>query len=375
MANNENSPRRLKGYYPFSKKYPSRRGNQAKSESRRAKKRQRNKKILFCVLLVCLFIVAFIFTKFIYNLITRPLPEPEQNNNPVISTDNIGTVRAFYIENELLGEISDLSKALDEAKTNGFNAVMLDFKTQKGELTYASDELNVKNDLNKIDEVIIEKIKAEGFMLVGRIFCFEDTTAPQRINAYIYEDVEKTKIWFDSSAILGGKVWLDPTSARAQNYICDIIDEVTEMGADCIYLESVQFPEEKSGTKPVYTADDTTLNRNSVLLQFIEKAVDAADRCPVIIGIAYEGAVGGDTEKWGGTLFDTAAAICSPLISVPEGSDYVEFIASSYIVMNDNAKNNFSTLKIIPTVKNQPEDIDFYEKLAKSEADSYIIVP
>ncbi len=375
MANNENSPRRLKGYYPFSKKYPSRRGNQAISESRRTQKRERNKKILFCVLLVCLFVVTFIFAKFIHNLITRPLPEPEQNKTPIISTDNIGTVRAIHIENEILGEISDLSEALDEAKENGFNAVMLDFKTQSGELTYNSDELNVKNNLNKIDNVIIEKIKSEGFMLVGRIFCFEDTVAPQRINAYIYEDVEKTKIWFDNSAILGGRVWLDPTNSRAQNYLCDIIEEVTEMGADCVYLESVQFPAVQNGSKPVYTADDTTLNRNSVLLGFIEKAVDAADKCPVIIGVSYEGAVGGDAEKWGGTLFDTAAAVCSPLISVPEGSDYVEFIADSYIVMNDNAKNNFSTLKIIPTVKNQPEDIEFYEKLAESKADSYIIVP
>ncbi len=375
MANNENSPRRLKGYYPFSKKYPSRRGNQAISESRRTQKRERNKRILFCVLLVCLFVFTFIFAKFIHNLITRPLPEPEQNTPPVISTDNIGTVRAIHIENEVLEEISDLSEALDEAKQNGFNAVMLDFKTQEGYLTYNSDELSVKNNLNKIDNVIIEKIKSEGFMLVGRIFCFEDTVAPQRINAYIYEDIEKTKIWFDNSAISGGRVWLDPTSTRAQNYICEIIEEVTEMGADCIYLESVQFPVADKNVKPVYTADDTTLNRNSVLLQFIEKAVDAADRCPIIIGVSYEGAVGGNAEKWGGTLFDTAAAVCSPMISVLEGSDYVEFVADSYIVMNDNAKNNFSTLKIIPTVKNQPEDIEFYEKLAESKADSYIIVP
>lgn len=376
MANNENSPRRLKGYYPFSKKYPSRRGNQAISESRKTKKRERNKKILFCVLLVCLFISTFIFAKFIHNLITRPLPEPEQNDTPVISNDNIGTVRAIYIENEILGEISDLSKALDEAKLNGFNAVMLDFKTKEGYITYNSDELGVSNKkLNKIDSVIIEKIKSEGFMLVGRIFCFEDTVAPQRINAYIYEDIEKTKIWFDNSAILGGRVWLDPTSASAQNYLCDVIKQVTEVGADCVYLESVQFPAVQSGTSPVYTADDTTLNRNAVLLQFIEKAVVAAGRCPVIIGVAYEGAVGGDSEKWGGTLFDTAAAVCSPMISAPEDSDYIQFVADSYIVMNDSAKNNFSTLKIIPTVKMMPEDIDFYEKLTESKADSYIIVP
>lgn len=375
MANNENSPRKLKGYYPFSKKYPSQRGNQAISESRRTHKRERNKRILFCVFLVCLFVFTFIFSKFMHNLVTRPLPEPEQNDNHIISTDNIGTIRAIYIENENLEDISDLSETLEKAKKNGFNAVMLDFKNKNGELAYKSNEINVPNQLNKIDDVIIEKIKAEGFMLIGRIYCFEDTVAPQRLNAYIYENVEKTEIWFDNSAILGGRVWLDPTNTRSQNYICDLIKEITKMGADCVYLDSVHFPEVNSSTKPVYTADDTTLNRNAVLLQFIEKAVDVAGRCPVIIGVDYEGAVGGNTEKWGGTLFDTAAAVCSPLVSVPEGSDYVEFVSSSYVVMNDNAKNNFSTLKIIPTVKNQPEDIEFYEKLAESQAESYIIVP
>lgn len=375
MANNENSPRKLKGYYPFSKKYPSRRGNQAISESRRTQKRERNKKILFCVFLVCLFAFTFIFSQFIHNLVTRPLPQPEKNDNHIISTDNIGTVRAIYIENEILEDISDLSASLDNAKKNGFNAVMLDFKNQNGELAYKSDKLNVTNKLNKIDNIIIEKIKSEGFMIIGRIYCFEDTVAPQRLNAYIYENIEKTEIWFDNSAILGGRVWLDPTNTRAQNYICDIIKEVTKMGADCVYLESVQFPEITGTVKPVYTADDTTLNRNLVLLQFIEDAVSSAGRCPVFIGVDYEGAVGGNTEKWGGTLFDTAAAVCSPMISVPEGSDYVEFIANSYIVMNDTAKNNFSTLKIIPTVKNQLDDVNFYKNLVESTADSYIIVP
>ena len=43
--------------------------------------------------------------------------------------------------------------------------------------------------------------------------------------------------------------------------------------------------------------------------------------------------------------------------------------------MNDKAKNNFSTIKIIPTIKNQPENPDFYEKMSESKAESYIILP
>lgn len=375
MAKNENTPRRLKGYYGFSKKYPSRRGERPIHETPKAKKRERTKKILAGVLLVCLFVFTFIFAKFCYNLSTRPLPQQEENTAPVITADNLGTIRATYIDNQILGEITDLSKALDEAKHNGFNAVMLDFKTQEGILTYESDLISYSADINVIDEVIIDKIKNEGFIIIGRIFCFEDTIAPQRINACVYEDAEKTKIWFDDSAINGGKVWLDPTNSRATNYLCSVIEEVTETGADCIYLQSVEFPQARENSTPVYTADDTTLNRNLVLMQFIENAVESAGDRPVILGMPFECATDGDTEKWGGTLFDTAAPVCSPVLTAPENSSYIEFIENNYIVMNDKVKNNFSTIKVIPTVQNQPEDTDFNKKLSSSGAESYIIIP
>ena len=61
MAKNENAPRRLKGYYGFSKKYPSRRGDRPIHETPKAKKRERTKKILGGVLLVCLFVFTFIY--------------------------------------------------------------------------------------------------------------------------------------------------------------------------------------------------------------------------------------------------------------------------------------------------------------------------
>ena len=375
MAKNENSPRRLKGYYPFSKKYPSRRGDRPIHETPKTKKRERAKKILAGVLLVCLFVFTFVFARFCYNLSTRPLPQQPEDTAPIITADNLGKIRATYIDNSVLGEIKDLSKVLDEAKRNGFNAVVLDFKTQEGVLAFETDLISYSTEINIIDNVIIEKIKSEGFIIVGRIFCFEDTIAPQRINAYVYENAEKTKLWFDDSAINGGRVWLDPTNLRATSYICTIINQVSNLGADCIYLDSVEFPVARQNSKPVFTSDDTTLNRNVVLMKFLEDAVRSANKHPVILGMPLLCATDGDTEKWGGNLFDTAAQIASPELTPPENSSYIEFIENNYIVMNDKAKNNFSTIKIIPTIKNQPENPDFYEKMSESKAESYIILP
>jgi hypothetical protein len=61
MARKENSQRRLKGYYGFQKKYPSRIGERPIHETRKAKKRERIRTILFCVFLCCLFVGIFVF--------------------------------------------------------------------------------------------------------------------------------------------------------------------------------------------------------------------------------------------------------------------------------------------------------------------------
>ncbi len=377
MAKNENSPRRLKGYYKFSKKYPSRHGDSyAIGESRKMRKKERERKILFILLLCCLFVAFYMVVSVGLNLSRKPLPVQNENAEPIITVDNIGTIRAVFIDNETLGELSDLSEALMQAKENGFNAVMLDYKTQEGYLTFPTEL--IKNTgvspLNPIDDAVVEKIKAEGFMIVARIFCFEDTVSPQRLGAYVYEDAEKTKIWFDAPALEGGKTWLDPSTPRATNYICSVINEAVDNGADCIYLQSVQFPQGRTGSTPVYTTDDSLFNKNAVLLDFIERAVASAGRCPVIIGMPMLCATDGDAELWGGTLFDTAASVCSPVLIAPGGSDYAKFVADTYTVMNEKAKNNFSTIKVIPTVTGAPEEKEFYEALAGSSAESYIVM-
>lgn len=378
MAKKDSSPRRLKGYYKFSKKYPSRRGTgYAIGESRKMKKRERSLKVLTAFLLIALFAVAFVGVSLYIKLSARPLPEKKPETENTVTVENMGEIRAIFLENATLGDADGFSRFLENAKKNGFNTVMLDFKDSNGVLTYGSSLIDIPAgyEYNEVNQAVLDKIKTEGFKVIARVYCFEDSISPQRLGAYVYEDAEKTKIWFDAPAVQGGGVWLDPVDERAQNYLCSVIKEISAFGADCIYLESVEFPAAYNGAVPVFTADDTTLNKNRVLMQFIEKASSAAGNRPLFMGTSYDGAVGGDAEKLGGTLFDTAASVCSPLIEKPESGDYIGLIETEYAKLNDSVKNNFTTLKVVPTVKNQPEDTNFYEKLSLSAAKSYIIVP
>lgn len=370
-----NNKRRLRGYYEFSKKFPSGRGTVYEiGESKKRRKKEFRRKILYAVLIFTAVILSLIIFFFCRDLSRKPIPQDQTNKiNTAVSAENIGQIKGIFIENSLLGDAAGLEKKLNEAKENGINSVMLDFKDEDGNVLFPSSSA-VSSRLDgkiQISQSEIQYFKAEGFTVIARIYCFKDSVAPQRTGAYVYEDENLSSPWFDAPAALSGKVWLNPADARAVNYLLSVINEVSAFGADCIYLSGVEFPV-SSENPPVFTEDDTSLSRNFVLLNFVEQAAKKAGACPVILGFSFEG-IEGDDEKWGGTLFDSAAAGCSPEIPVSE--NYAKYAGDMWTVLNERAKNNFSTLKCIPTVKDAPENENFYKELEGYGAQSYIIIP
>ena len=370
-----NNKRQLRGYFEFSKKYPSVRGTVYEiGESKKRRKKEIRNRILSAVLVFAAVILALIVFFFCRDLSRKPIPQDlTHGNSTAVSAENIGQIKAIFIENSLLEDDTELEKKLNGAKENGFNSVMLDFKDEDGNLLFPST-VAVQSSLNgkiQITQSIIEHFKSEGFTVIARIYCFKDSVAPQRTGAYVYEDENLSSPWFDAPAALSGRVWLNPADVRAVNYLLSVIGEAVSFGADCIYLQGVEFPV-SSENPPVFTEDDASLSRNFVLLNFVEQAALRAGSCPVILGFSFEGIEGND-EKWGGTLFDSAAAGCSPEIPVSE--NYAKYVGDMWTVLNDRAKNNFSTLKCIPTVKDTPENENFYKELNENGAQSYIIIP
>lgn len=365
--------RRLRGVYEFSKKYPTQRGTvYAIGESRRTKKREIRNRILLAIGAFISFSAVLIAFFFCRNLSRRPIPEETkaEENPVVVSADSVGQLKAIFIENSVLSDEDKLNKKIDEAKKDGFNAVMLDFKDKDGAVLFSSDAEKLVGK-NQITKGTVDNLREEGFAVIARVYCFRDSIAPQRTGAYVYEDKEKTSPWFDAPSALNGKVWLNPTDSRAQDYVLSVIGEAASFGADCIYLDGVEFPVSKENP-PVFTEDDASLSRNFVLLDFVEKAVKKSGKCPVILGFSFEG-IDGDSEKWGGTLFDSAAAGCSP--EIPVSDNYAKYAGDMWVLLNERAKNNFSTLKCIPTLKDLPENEDFYRQLNENGTQSYIIIP
>ncbi len=371
MKKDGQSNRKLKGYYRFSKKYPTVRGtNYAIGESRKMKKKERNNKIILVVSMILVFVIAFVTASVCFTLSRRPIKDTNASAEKRLSADNIGTVRAVFLSNETIKTDVDLENALGNAVKNGMNAVMIDFKDKDGDVLYPSETAvsPMSNGKNAVKKDTVNIIHKQNLMVIARVYCFEDSMAPQKLSAYVFSDAEKKNIWFDKAPALGGRVWLDPSNEKAQSYLCRIISEVSDMGADAVYLQSVKFPVSKT-LKPVF---DEGINRNEVLMSFIESAA-ASSGCPVILGTEMTAIEGSNSEEYGGSLFDTAAAAVSPVIKKTD--NYTVAVAKDYVSLKSQAASNFTTLNVIMTVHNLNGNTGFYEELSSAGVDSYIIVP
>ena len=370
--------RKLKGYYPFQKKYPTKRGNTYEiGESRKMKTKERTMKIIVAILLVCLFLGVYFVFSLCHKLATRPLAETQKNEEQIVTIDSISNIKAVYFDNEILQNTAIFEDSLKNAKKCGYNAIMVDFKDRDGNLLYGSKLLNNAPEIKKakITSQLIDKIKAEGFLVMGRVFCFEDTIAPQRLNGFVYKNFETRDVWLDNSPVNDGRTWLNPANSYARDYLYRVIGEISSTGVDCIYLQSVEFPIKWNDNIPVFTENDAEINRNLILLDFINSAVKYAGAKPLILGTDSDCIIGGNEEKYGGTLSDSSAVFCSPLIDLEENTPYLDGIQREILALNECVKNNFTTIKAIPTIKSEPFEKTFLDGLLEKGAETYIIVP
>ncbi len=87
--------------------------------------------------------------------------------------------------------------------------------------------------------------------------------------------MDSNVIWLDNYADQGGRSWIDPFSAKAQEYILGMVESASKY-CDAVLLSSVQFPRGQALNKATFGGGLDA--RTPVLKEFLLKAVDTAKR-------------------------------------------------------------------------------------------------
>ena len=129
----------------------------------------------------------------------------------------------------------------------GITHAVLTLKDDRGYVYYNSAVPLAQSALSSatVDAASIAGIfRQAGITPVAGLCAFKDSIAPyaDRSAAVKYGN-EANVTWLDTSAELGGKPWLNPNSAVAQQYIADLIAEVRDLGFETVLVQNLQFPE------------------------------------------------------------------------------------------------------------------------------------
>ena len=134
-----------------------------------------------------------------------------------------------------------------QLKAQGVENAVLTLKDDRGYL-YSPSQVPLAETAvasTTVDAAAIaQAFRDAGLTPVAGLCAFKDSIAPyaDRSMAVKYGS-EGDITWLDSSAELGGKPWLNPNSAAAQQYIADLIAEVRDLGFEKVLLQNFQFPE------------------------------------------------------------------------------------------------------------------------------------
>lgn len=244
-------PSHTKGYYRFSKEFPSvtdsegYRDNElfVNSPAKKASVRRR-----LGILFACVFLVAYFAASVGFSISKMPVKDLHE----IATGETEKTVFSGYNAAYLGGDVLSLSSAesiIGQMRVYGVNTVVIDFKDAAGNF-YFRPSINVSNEaLAKASDntsKIVKEFKDAGIAVLARFSCFADdiyARTNQNEAAFVTvssETGDQQSIWYSGGD--DSHAWLNPYSAEVQYYLRVTAEDVADMDVDGIIFDYAGLP-------------------------------------------------------------------------------------------------------------------------------------
>ena len=179
----------------------------------------------------------------------RPsIPISYGNTDELLNTPNteLTQIIGYAITTDMLtNQLPEVQAALADLPAG--SVVLMDVKNLRGEFYYASSlgRNSTKVDTEAIPQ-LIRDLKAKGCYLIARLPAFRDYwyfIDDQR--AHVPHGLSKTDgsaLWEDKSVKNNLHYWFNPASTGTQNYLVQMITELSSLGFDEVVLSDFRFP-------------------------------------------------------------------------------------------------------------------------------------
>jgi hypothetical protein len=154
------------------------------------------------------------------------------------ATDSI--IRGVYLNPYQANRLDYLEEIFSKADSGLINAIVVDFKSDYGFLTYGSN-LELAKKVGAIRRHIdvdhlVEGASRHNLKLIARIVCFRDNYLSRYKTFGIRND--SGEIWCDNK----GMAWTNPFNEKVHEYLLTVTKEIVDLGIKSIAYDYVRFP-------------------------------------------------------------------------------------------------------------------------------------
>lgn len=232
---------------------------------------------------------------------TETTYESESDTTMSISV-NSEYFTAYSLPEDSLDNPVTLNQYLSQAKSDGYNAVMITMKAEGGKIYYKTSSEFAATDESAVlgmmpVQQIISLIKASDLKAIASINLLEDNNRYGENRDGSYHNADGTT-WLDNAASNGGKPWLSPFDEDTKEYIRYIADEIATAGFDVIAAEGATFPNFRNSDLDYIGDEVRSETRYTALLDVVNIAKSASENqnSDFMLKISAADILNGDAE-------------------------------------------------------------------------------
>lgn len=180
-------------------------------------------------------------------------------------------IKALYVNFNAANPHSKTFKhILERIEHTEVNAVIVDVKNVKGEISYRTDVAEANrigaSDHRTIPDIhaFLDALKSRHIYTIARIAVFKDTIQAKHFPARAVKRSDG-RTWWDKHHT----AWIDPHSRKGREYALAIAKDAAKAGFDEINFDYIRFPAHK-GLR--YRKADTQANRIAAIESFLQQA-------------------------------------------------------------------------------------------------------
>ncbi len=245
----------------------------------------------FAIGLCCIVLILSVVRALAPGVAAKDRTQPPPAVNPQASSDHeldrTGYVKGIYVSYAALGNADFVQHIKDLLENTELNAVVMDFKSDRAQLTFPSQvaraqEIGADNETMIEDPAAFLKwFKDRGVYTIARIPVCKDNMLAQAHPEWAVINANTGNIWRDPEKM----GWVDPNHEQVWDYNVALAVEAARMGFDEVQFDYVRFPTDGNVSVAQFALPNTEENRTAAIAGLLQRTQAALKPLGTKLGV------------------------------------------------------------------------------------------